>query len=108
MVGPTKSCVCTDNCDKISCNAVIGCRDHAVKVWEHQKELEQAGVKLVCVVHEWIEREINAYSPAFWPGELYHDVDKAFYKVSPGQPSNTKMQTCCPQPNSDQNVLMSL
>lgn len=35
----------------------------------------------MCVVHEWIPREINGFSPAFWPGELYHDVDKAFYKV---------------------------
>jgi len=57
------------------------CRDTAQQVWAAHEQLEEAGLKVVCVVHEWIDREINAFLPDYWGGEIYHDVDKAFYKV---------------------------
>jgi hypothetical protein len=28
--------------------------------------------------------QVNAFAPDYWGGELYHDVDKAFYKVGSG------------------------
>ncbi|KAG2500214.1 hypothetical protein HYH03_001792 [Edaphochlamys debaryana] len=55
------------------------CRDEAQRLWERRAEFERLGVTLVCVVHEWIQREINAFTPAFWPGPLYHDTSKCFY-----------------------------
>lgn len=57
------------------------CRDTAQQVWEQHEALEAAGLRVVCLVHEWIEREITAFHPAYWGGELYHDADKTFYKA---------------------------
>ncbi|KAF6261261.1 R53.5-related protein [Scenedesmus sp. NREL 46B-D3] len=57
------------------------CRDEAQKLWKEQQALTDAGLKVVCVVHEWIEREISAFVPEYWAGEIYHDADKAFYKA---------------------------
>eukprot|EP00775_Hariotina_reticulata_P005476 gene5476-5711_t len=57
------------------------CRDEAQKIWNAREELEAAGLRVVCVVHEWIDREINAFVPEYWGGEIYQDTDKAFYKV---------------------------
>ncbi|KAG2500213.1 hypothetical protein HYH03_001791 [Edaphochlamys debaryana] len=55
------------------------CRDEAQRLWERRAAFERLGVKLVCVVHEWIQREVDAFSPGFWPGPLYHDPSKSFY-----------------------------
>lgn len=60
------------------------CRDEAQKLWACKPELDKLGVGLVCVVHEWIQREVDAFVAGFWPGPLYHDVDKAFYKALNG------------------------
>lgn len=35
------------------------CRDEAQKLWACKPELEKLGVGLVCVVHEWIQREVG-------------------------------------------------
>ncbi|PNH08122.1 Redox-regulatory protein [Tetrabaena socialis] len=55
------------------------CRDEAQRLWALKPEFDKLGVSLVCVVHEWIQREINAFTPAYWPGPLYHDTSKSFY-----------------------------
>eukprot|EP00878_Enallax_costatus_P017368 GHUV01018241.1.p1 GENE.GHUV01018241.1~~GHUV01018241.1.p1 ORF type:complete len:174 (+),score=25.14 GHUV01018241.1:166-687(+) len=57
------------------------CRDEAKKLWKQHDTLEAAGLRVVCVVHEWIDREVNAFVPAYWGGEIYHDVGKAFYRT---------------------------
>ncbi|KAF8058031.1 prxl2a [Scenedesmus sp. PABB004] len=57
------------------------CRDEAQKLWDARAELEAAGLRVVCIVHEWIDREIAAFAPAFWGGEVFFDKDKAFYKL---------------------------
>jgi hypothetical protein len=40
------------------------CRDEAQKLWKEQQALSDAGLKVVCVVHEWIDREVSASKPA--------------------------------------------
>lgn len=35
------------------------CRDEAQKLWAERAALEAAGLKVVCVVHEWIDREVS-------------------------------------------------
>ncbi|EFJ52787.1 hypothetical protein VOLCADRAFT_127337 [Volvox carteri f. nagariensis] len=60
------------------------CRDEAQRLWKLKPEFERMGVGLVCVVHEWIPREVNAFTSGFWPGPLYHDPSKAFYAALNG------------------------
>lgn len=35
------------------------CRDEAQKLWKEHQTLQEAGMKVVCVVHEWIDREVR-------------------------------------------------
>lgn len=71
------------------------CRDQAISIWNSRDTLhqvcsgssdEQGGqerkgpVRLVCVLHEWKEREVEAFTKDYWHGELYYDESKAFYK----------------------------
>lgn len=35
------------------------CRDEAQKLWAERAALEAVGLKVVCVVHEWIDREVR-------------------------------------------------
>lgn len=37
----------------------ILCRDEAKKIWAAHEELEASGLRVVCVVHEWIEQEVS-------------------------------------------------
>ncbi|KAG2435500.1 hypothetical protein HYH02_011795 [Chlamydomonas schloesseri] len=60
------------------------CRDEAQRLWALKPEFDKINVGLVCVVHEWIQREIDAFAPSFWPGPLYHDTSKAFYAALNG------------------------
>jgi hypothetical protein len=45
------SCYCAD--------ASVLCRDEAQKLWAERAALEAVGLKVVCVVHEWIDREVR-------------------------------------------------
>lgn len=56
------------------------CRAEALELWKLKSELDSLNVNLVCFVHEWIEQEIASFSPAFWPGPVYHDTQKEFYR----------------------------
>jgi hypothetical protein len=68
------------------------CRDQAIAIWESRETLQkvcQGGaskkeVRLVCIVHEWKDREIEAFTKDYWKGELYWDESKAFYKAVHG------------------------
>ncbi|GLI63047.1 hypothetical protein VaNZ11_005909 [Volvox africanus] len=63
------------------------CRDEAQRLWKLKPEFDRLGVGLVCVVHEWIPREVNAFASGFWPGPIYHDHEKAFYSaLNEGKP----------------------
>jgi len=41
-------------------------------------------VRLVDVLHENIPEEVDAYHPAYWPGEIYLDQEKTFFKALHG------------------------
>mmetsp|Transcript_33500 Transcript_33500/g.73102 ORF Transcript_33500/g.73102 Transcript_33500/m.73102 type:complete len:138 (+) Transcript_33500:2791-3204(+) len=63
------------------------CREEALKLWQLKPELDKVGCKLVCLLHENIPEEVAQFKPEFWPGELYHDTDKAFFAaVGGGKP----------------------
>ncbi len=42
----------------VTVRAVL-CRAEAQKLWRMHQEIEKQGVKLVCVVKEWIKREVR-------------------------------------------------
>ncbi|PRW57143.1 hypothetical protein C2E21_3832 [Chlorella sorokiniana] len=68
------------------------CREESIKVWNARQQFEEAGVRLVCVLHEWIDREVDAFRPEYWGGELYYDQDKAFYAaVHGGKPARASL-----------------
>lgn len=58
--------------------AAVLCREQAVKVWSERAQFEALGVGLVCVIHEWLDREVAAFAPAYWGGRLLLDADRAF------------------------------
>ena len=60
------------------------CREQAVHIWNERAQFEALGVRLVCVLHEWKDREVEAFAPAYWGGELYFDSEKAFYAAVHG------------------------
>ncbi|KAK9812327.1 hypothetical protein WJX73_002726 [Symbiochloris irregularis] len=57
------------------------CRAEARRVNALRPALEKLGVKLVCLVHEWLKTEIGAFKPKFWSGELYLDKNKDMYRA---------------------------
>jgi len=42
------------------------CREQSLKLWAEREKFAAAGVKLVLVVHEWIDREIKGFAPEYW------------------------------------------
>lgn len=64
-------------------NAVL-CREESVQIWGERKQFEDLGVRLVCLLHEWRDKEVQAYHPAYWGGELYYDEEKAFHAAVHG------------------------
>jgi hypothetical protein len=44
------------------------CRDEAQKLWAERAALAGVGLKVGCVVHEWIEREVGDLIVASWRG----------------------------------------
>jgi hypothetical protein len=50
--------VCCTCCACCVLGSVL-CRDEAQKLWAERAALEAAGLKVVCVVHEWIDREVS-------------------------------------------------
>ena len=60
------------------CAFAVLCRHNALEIWKSHEQFESLGVRLVCILHEWIDREVDAFAPEYWGGELYLDEDKAF------------------------------
>eukprot|EP00892_Ulva_mutabilis_P000958 jgi/Ulvmu1/10863/UM007_0037.1 len=56
------------------------CRDEAVKIWRLKDTLDGMGLSVVGVVHECNMREIVSFRK-YWPGPLYWDSSKAFYRA---------------------------
>jgi hypothetical protein len=54
-------------------------------MWDYLKpQLDLLGVKMVCVILEDKENEVNTFYPAYWPGEVYCDTKKELFKVLGG------------------------
>ncbi|CAD7697044.1 unnamed protein product [Ostreobium quekettii] len=62
----------------------VACRGQALEIMDLKARLDELGVKAVVLVHEWIQREVDGFKPKFWPGELYFDHQKGFYKALGG------------------------
>lgn len=60
------------------------CRAQAQRLWAAREQFEAAGYKVVCIVHEWIEREVKAFTPEYWAGPVYLDTTKQLYKLLHG------------------------
>lgn len=55
----------------------ILCRDTAQALSALKPQLDEADVRLVCVVHEHIPREVKAFQQGgFWASEVYFDEGK--------------------------------
>jgi hypothetical protein len=39
--------------------------------WGARAQFEAAGVKLVCVAHEWIDREVRLYLAQLWASTVW-------------------------------------
>lgn len=60
------------------------CRAEAQKLWAMEPELQRMGVNLACLLHEALPKEVASFAPAYWPGPLYLDTTKAFYRALGG------------------------
>jgi len=60
------------------------CREESLKLWKKKEEYERLGIRMVCTLHEWLPKEVEAFAPEYWGGELYFDQTKAFYKALGG------------------------
>lgn len=59
------------------------CREEAITIWQNKDKFPET-MRLVCVLHEWRDAEVNAFAPEYWGGELYFDESKAFYAAVHG------------------------
>lgn len=55
-----------------------------MSLWKERTKFEGLGIRMVCVLHEWKDREVAAFAPAYWGGDLYYDEAKAFYAAVHG------------------------
>ncbi|KAK9818166.1 hypothetical protein WJX72_008085 [[Myrmecia] bisecta] len=62
----------------------IMCRAEARKLFGLKPTLDSLGVRMVCIVHEWLPAEAAAFKPAYWGGELYLDEEKQLFKALGG------------------------
>lgn len=58
------------------------CREQTLEIWAHREEFEKLGVNLILTVHEWKQREIDAFAPAYWGGPVYYDPERNFYAAA--------------------------
>lgn len=65
-------------------DSAVLCREESQEIWAHRDEFEKLGVRLVLVVREWIQREIDAFAPAYWGGEYYFDPESVLYATTQG------------------------
>ncbi|GAX76132.1 hypothetical protein CEUSTIGMA_g3575.t1 [Chlamydomonas eustigma] len=71
----------------------ILCRYQARELWDHlEPQLQSLGIRLVCVIHEYLQAEVRLFSPKYWPGEIYHDEDRELFKFLGGG----KVRRACP------------
>ncbi|KAL6780906.1 SELU1 [Auxenochlorella protothecoides x Auxenochlorella symbiontica] len=62
----------------------ILCREQTLAVWAEREKFEKLGVKLILTVHEWKQREIDAFAPEYWGGAVFYDPERTFYAAVHG------------------------
>ena len=60
------------------------CRAEASRLHSIKPQLDQAGVRLVAVLHEEREEQVLEFRSEFWPGELFLDENKEVFKAVGG------------------------
>jgi hypothetical protein len=60
------------------------CRAETLELHRIKPALDKAGVRLVAVLHEALPEQVAEFKADFWPGELYLDESKAFFKAVGG------------------------
>ena len=66
------------------CLFAVLCREESVHIWQEKEKFDALGVRIVCILHEWRDREVEAFYPAYWGGELYFDEAKNFHATVHG------------------------
>lgn len=59
----------------------VACRAQAQDLWARRAELEAAGVGLAVVVNQTLPGELEDFADKFWPGDVYLDPSRAFYRA---------------------------
>ncbi|CAG8593572.1 13551_t:CDS:2 [Dentiscutata heterogama] len=59
---------------------VLLCREEAIKVASYRDLIsDKLGVKMVAIVHENLDNEIEEFNKGYWNGLLYFDKEKSFF-----------------------------
>lgn len=62
------------------------CREEAETLQKNKAKFDALGVKLVAVVKEWDQAEIDDFTKKFWPSDLFFDEQKQLFgALSNGQ-----------------------
>ena len=53
-------------------------------MWALKAELDALSppVRLVCLVHEHLPAQVAEFRAKFWPGDIFLDGERKFYKVA--------------------------
>lgn len=61
------------------------CRDEALELNKNIDDLKRAGAtRVVCLLKENLPEQVEEFRKDFWPGELFLDEAKGFYKALGG------------------------
>jgi len=72
----------------------VFCRSEATKLYKAKPQFAELGCDLVCLLKENIPEEVAGFHVGdYWPGDLYLDDDKVFYKALGGGTVRRLMRT---------------
>ncbi|CAG8470651.1 1603_t:CDS:2, partial [Racocetra persica] len=56
------------------------CREESIKIASYRDLIsDKMGVKMVAVVHENLDNEVEEFNKGYWNGLLYYDKEKSFF-----------------------------
>ncbi|XP_031121718.1 uncharacterized protein LOC116024847 [Ipomoea triloba] len=62
----------------------IMCRAEAHQLYSKKPIFDSLGIKLIAVIHEYIESEVKDFWPRYWGGAVLHDRGMEFFKALGG------------------------
>ncbi|KAF2312762.1 hypothetical protein GH714_039938 [Hevea brasiliensis] len=62
----------------------IMCRAEAHQLYTKKPIFDALGIKLIAVLHEYIESEVKDFWPRYWGGVILYDRDRQFFKALGG------------------------